>query len=110
MCITLRPDVETLQINALSIPFDVLETATIIYFFNGRKMAVKAISEVHRHGNDPQICSLHFSTDCARQMPLRLSIYDKKSFKLAKNKRNKKNNNMERVETSQSFCMNAIVK
>lgn len=37
----------------------------LFIFFNGRKMAVKAISEVHRHGNDLQICLLHFSTDCA---------------------------------------------
>ncbi len=49
------------------------------FFFNGRKMAVKAISEVHRHCNDLQICSLHFSTNCAGKMPLRLSIYDKKN-------------------------------
>ncbi len=47
-------------------------------------MAVKAISEVHRHGNDLQICLLHFSTDCAGKMPLRLSIYDKKTFKITK--------------------------
>ncbi len=57
----------------------------LYFFFNGRKMAVKAISEVHRHCNDIQIWSLHFSTDCAGKMPLRLSIYDKKNkFKLTK--------------------------
>lgn len=78
----LRPDVETLQINAVSIPFDVLETTTVLsfffFFFNGRKTAIKADSEVHGHDNDLQICVLHFSTECAGKMPLRLSIYDKR--------------------------------
>jgi len=79
---TLRTDVETLQINALSIPFD------------GRKMAVKTMSEVHRYGNELQICLLHFSTDCAGKIPLSLSICDK-----AHPKKSKKDNNktVERV-------------
>lgn len=44
----------------------------IYFFFQWEKMAVKADSEVHRYGNDLQICLLHFSTDCAGKMPLGL--------------------------------------
>lgn len=85
-------------------------------FFNGRKMAVKTISEVHRHGNDLQICLLHFSSDCAGKMPLRLSIYDKKkkkTFKLTEKERRitkKKKKPRKCVGRSQSFCINAFVK
>lgn len=83
----------------------------LFFFFNRRKTAVKAISEVHRHGNDLQICLLHFSTDCAGKMTLTVHLWQK-SFKLTKKKkkRNKWNNNMERVGTFKVFCMNAIVK
>lgn len=67
-------------------------------FFNGRKMAVKTISEVHRHGNDLQICLLHFSSDCAGKMPLRLSIYDKKKKNIQAYRKRKKDNKKKKLE------------
>lgn len=83
------------------------------YFFNGRKMAVKTISEVHRHGNDLQIWLLHFSTDCAEKnatQTVHLWQKKKKKHSSLQKKKERKQKTRKCVGRSQSFCINAFVK
>lgn len=82
------------------------------FFFNGRKNGCKGhfwSAQTWQRPSDLFITLQHWL--CWKNATQTVHLWQKNiSRLLKKKKRNKKNNNMECVGTSQSFCMNAIVK